>query len=523
MPVTLPEPGAPEVIDIPNDDGSGVAVLWRWVGVTSDTTELSVQVKADPAWLDEFRLTDAQAERVKAAGAALQQGLAALAPEQEAAAKAVGEAQVAFMEADTTKAANLPAARKTLWEAKAKAAALDEQEDHLRNAYTDRTAKLGEKARQFEYLEAALQAAQANGGWLDTTVGGAAAEVTDTKGDAVNRFGLHPADKDKLYQEVKALALPMPAGLTKGELDPYGQPATGRLTVPLSPGRMYELQMVVKDGAAQQATPLGSARARVNLVITTAANNFVLAVLFTLILLLAINMARKNPNLFIRRIAGLEAVDEAIGRATEMGKPVMYLNGRAGLDDLATLAAVNILGRVAGRVAEFDSALLVPCMDPVVMSVAQEVVREGFIDAGRPDAYRQDNIYFVTADQFAYTAAVCATMIRERPAANFLMGNFAAEALLLAETGASTGAIQIAGTDQQSQLPFFITACDYTLIGEELYAASAYLSREPLLLGSLKGQDAAKAVMMLLILVQTLLFAINHDWSWLKDAAKPLF
>jgi hypothetical protein len=81
------------------------------------------------------------------------------------------------------------------------------------------------------------------------------------------------------------------------------------------------------------------------------------------------------------------------------------------------------------------------------------------------------------------------------------MGYYYAESLLLAETGASTGAIQIAGTDSVSQLPFFITACDYTLIGEELYAASAYLSREPLLLGSLKGQDVGKALITLLIII----------------------
>jgi hypothetical protein len=70
----------------------------------------------------------------------------------------------------------------------------------------------------------------------------------------------------------------------------------------------------------------------------------------------------------------------------------------------------------------------------------------------------------------------------------------------MAETGNATGAIQIAGTDSDSQLPFFICACDYTLIGEELYAGSVYLSREPLLLGALKGQDAAKAVILLLLI-----------------------
>ena len=100
-------------------------------------------------------------------------------------------------------------------------------------------------------------------------------------------------------------------------------------------------------------------------------------------------------------------------------------------------------------------------------------------------------------------------MIRDRPAAHIMMGYFYAESLLLAETGSTTGAIQIAGTDAFTQLPFFITTCDYTLLGEELYAASAYLSGEPRMLGSLKGQDAGKA----LILAALVLGAFLAAWE----------
>jgi hypothetical protein len=92
------------------------------------------------------------------------------------------------------------------------------------------------------------------------------------------------------------------------------------------------------------------------------------------------------------------------------------------------------------------------------------------------------------------------------------MGYFYAESLILAETGAATGAIQIAGTDAVAQLPFFITACDYTLIGEELYAASAYLSREPLLLGSLKGQDWAKVLFLVCAITGSLLSLAGLTW-----------
>jgi hypothetical protein len=103
-------------------------------------------------------------------------------------------------------------------------------------------------------------------------------------------------------------------------------------------------------------------------------------------------------------------------------------------------------------------------------------------------------------------------MVREKPATNLFLGHFWAESLVLAETGAATGAIQIAGTDSVFQLPFFITACDYTLIGEELYAASAYLSKEPLLMGSLKGQDWGKMIVLGILLIASALILLGSPW-----------
>jgi len=143
------------------------------------------------------------------------------------------------------------------------------------------------------------------------------------------------------------------------------------------------------------------------------------------------------------------------------------------------------------------------------MAVCQEIVKESYVAAGRPDAYKEDSNFFITSDQFSYTAAVDGIMLREKPAANFFMGSYFAESLLLTETGASTGAIQIAGTDSDHQLPFFVTTCDYTLIGEELYAASAYLSREPVLVGTLRGQDFGKPFIMSVMVLGTALATIG--------------
>ncbi len=235
----------------------------------------------------------------------------------------------------------------------------------------------------------------------------------------------------------------------------------------------------------------------------------VATLVISILILWFIRKAKRGEELFIRRIAGLEAVDDAVGRATEMGKPIMYIPGILDMDDIQTIASMIILGRVARKAAAYETPILVPCTRSIVMSAAQETVKEAYIDAGRPDAYDADKIRYLTDDQFGYAAGVDGLMLREKPGAIFYLGAFYAESLILAETGHSVGAIQIAGTAQPSQLPFFVTACDYTLIGEEFFAASAYLSREPLLLGSLKGQDWGKAIFIIILIIGVLLVSFG--------------
>ncbi len=238
-------------------------------------------------------------------------------------------------------------------------------------------------------------------------------------------------------------------------------------------------------------------------------NLFIAVVLYFGFLIFFVQSAKTGKRLFIRRIAGLDALDEAVGRATEMGRPILYVPGLGTMGDVATIASVNILKPVAKKAAEYETPIIVPNRDPIVMTVAQQVVKEAYLEAGRPDAYREDNVFYLTDSQFAYAAGVDGIMMRERPATNLFMGMFYAESLILAETGNMTGAIQIAGTDAVAQLPFFIAACDYTIIGEELYAASAYLSQDPKLVGSLKAQDLGKAILMFLLLLGSILSLCN--------------
>ncbi|MFO7897390.1 MAG: DUF6754 domain-containing protein [Candidatus Cloacimonadales bacterium] len=241
----------------------------------------------------------------------------------------------------------------------------------------------------------------------------------------------------------------------------------------------------------------------------------ILGLIISLSIVWFIFSARSGKELYIRKIAGLESMDESVGRATEMGKPILFVPGTLDLDNMQTIAGLTILGKLAERAARYDTEIIVPVCRSMVLSTAREIVKESYLKAGRPDAFKPDSVFYLTDDQFGFVAGVDGIIVREKPAANFFMGAFYAESLILAETGFASGAIQTAGTAMPSQLPFFVTACDYTLIGEELFAASAYLSKDPQQLGSLKGQDIGKAV-FLIVLITGIIFEIIGV-SWLKD------
>jgi hypothetical protein len=227
---------------------------------------------------------------------------------------------------------------------------------------------------------------------------------------------------------------------------------------------------------------------------------YVLVGLLMAIILYKILSARAGKQLFIRRIPGLSAIDEAVGRGTELGRPMLFSMGLSGLGIVA-IQALSILGHIIKVAARYRTRILIPVADPVLYTIAEEAARDAYESEGAPEAFNRDDVMFLTGDQFAYASGVVGILNREKVSSVFYFGDFYAESLILAENGQQVGAIQVAGTPQIMQIPFFIAACDYTIIGDEYYAASAYLSREPTLLGSLVGQDFGKAIILGIIII----------------------
>jgi hypothetical protein len=251
---------------------------------------------------------------------------------------------------------------------------------------------------------------------------------------------------------------------------------------------------------------------------TTRGSVLAFLALFFVLVLYYTSMAHTGRRPFVRRLAGVDAIEEAIGRATEMGRPVLYVPGIQDIDELQTVAGLVILESVSRMTAKYATPIRVPVAYPIPFTIAQETVRANYSAAGVSDALETDSVRFVSPEQFAFVAAITGIMLRDRPGAHIFMGSFYAESLMLAETGFETGAIQVAGTANVAQLPFFVVACDYTLIGEEIFAASAYLSGEPRLVGSLKGADMLKLVIVLVVVTGCVLetFGIHGLTVWMQ-------
>ena len=252
-----------------------------------------------------------------------------------------------------------------------------------------------------------------------------------------------------------------------------------------------------------------------------------ITLLFSALILGRVLLARYGKLPTIRRIAGLNAIEEAVGRATEMGRPILMVPGVGGigsdpLDTIPTLNAMSIFSYITRIIAKFGTHSVMATADPVVTGVAEDVLRDAYNDAGKPELFNTDDVRFLSDRQFAFASGVAGLVERERPAATFLIGAFYAESLILAEMGQRVGAIQIAGTNQTVQLPFFIASCDYVLIGDEFYAASAYISKNPELLGSIVGQDYCKLLIILAIFIGTIAVSLL-DAHLLHGAFSALF
>ncbi len=244
----------------------------------------------------------------------------------------------------------------------------------------------------------------------------------------------------------------------------------------------------------------------------------VVTIILVYVMIQRAKQGKKIPE--IRKIPGIDAFGEAIGRSTEMGKPVHMTDYSTSLGDDSTFAYWSFLAYIAKMCASYDTRFLVTDSSYLVNVVNQEIVKQAYLEAGKPDAYVEDDVRFIAGSQFAWAMGVAGLIAREKPAAQFLVGYFYAESLILAEAGNLVGAIQVAAASSPAQIPFFVAACDYTMIGEELYAGAAYISKDPVITGTVVAQDILRFALYAIILAGAVIDIVAPKTNVVKTILK---
>jgi len=245
-----------------------------------------------------------------------------------------------------------------------------------------------------------------------------------------------------------------------------------------------------------------------------AEGRFIGLILDIILFALVIYYTRGDKQIHIRRVAGLDAIEEAVGRAAEMGKPVVCSYGLGGFT-YWTLAGLAILSHVAELCARTGTRLIVPTggstSSLIVRPVAEEIVKTAYTVEGVPDQYNPDDLPFLSGQQYAYVGGYVGILQRTRPASVIMTGSHWSDAMNIAETSNAVGAITITSGSYISNVAALACASDYILIGEEAPAAGAYLSDEPSQRASIRVQDLFKFLALGCIILGLVLnsFGIN--------------
>jgi hypothetical protein len=213
----------------------------------------------------------------------------------------------------------------------------------------------------------------------------------------------------------------------------------------------------------------------------------------------------------IRAMPALEAIDEAVKRSVEQGKPVVFSEDRganitySGESGSLALVGLLMLGYVARMCARLGATLWVPVGFDVMVPLSQETVREAYVLEGKQDEYDPTMIAYLTNTP-AFTAGLVDYMLKNRPGAFINIGCAGAETLTQLENAKIVGAINISGSyvNRTSDL---IIASDYCLLGDEMYAAAAKVSDDESISNTVAGSDIVKVLLIALTLIGGVIYA----------------
>lgn len=241
---------------------------------------------------------------------------------------------------------------------------------------------------------------------------------------------------------------------------------------------------------------------------------FLFLVTFVVATLTLLLLAKRGKRWSLRKMPGVEAIDEAIGRAAEMAKPVFWSPGDE--SDLKSayapqvIASLSVLSHVAKLCARYKAKLICSVggsgsAASEVFPLVQETVHDAFLSEGRLEDFKPENIRYMV-DRIPWALANMGWMYREGIASGIWIGAWAGTWIPVGATAARLGAIQIGGTARVSvHIATMTCIFDYVLIGEEIFAAGAQVSGDPIKISTVVAQDIGRCIAVALMLIGSIL------------------
>jgi hypothetical protein len=222
------------------------------------------------------------------------------------------------------------------------------------------------------------------------------------------------------------------------------------------------------------------------------------------ILLLGLTFWRRRSPAAFRSIGAYERLNRSVGLAVENGTRLHISLGRGNLFTTSggsALAALAMLRRLAERTSVSDRPPIVTSGDASLAILSQDTLQSGHRAAGAEEQYRFTTGRLTGLTPFSYAAGAIPTINDENVSANIVMGDLGAESALLAEASDRANTNFIAASDNLSAQSVFYASAQDPLIGEELFAAGAYVGAGAAHEASLNVQDILRWLIILALII----------------------
>lgn len=230
--------------------------------------------------------------------------------------------------------------------------------------------------------------------------------------------------------------------------------------------------------------------------------------IFTAGLLLGVTFLRRRfPGAF-RRIDAYERLNKSVGLAVENGTRLHISLGRGNLfttRGASALAGLAMLRKLSERTSLSDRPPIVTTGDASLAILSQDTLQSGYRAAGAEEQYRFSTGRLTGLTPFSYAVGTVPVTRDENVSTNVFMGDFGAESALLVEAAERENSDLIAASDNISAQSVFYASSQDPLIGEELFAAGAYVGAGAVHEASLTVQDILRWLIIVAIVIGSVL------------------